>query len=52
MSIKEDQTLTTTQLIINTLSAMGAKPTAKTDGDGNITIKINAPTPTNGGKNN
>ena len=43
--------MTATQQIINTLSLMGAKPTTKTDNNGNITIKVNAPVPTNGGKN-
>ena len=44
--------MNTTQQIINTLSAMGAKPTVKTDSTGNVVIKVNAPTPTDGGKNN
>jgi hypothetical protein len=38
--------MNTTQQIIKTLSTMGAKPTAKTDGTGNTIIKVNAPTPT------
>ena len=35
-----------TQQIIKTLSLMGAKPTAQTDSNGNMIIKVNAPTPT------
>lgn len=30
--------------IISILSAMGANPAAKTDKNGNITIRVNAPT--------
>jgi hypothetical protein len=37
--------MNTIKLITGTLSAMGAKPTTGTDGDGNAIIKVNAPTP-------
>lgn len=36
--------MNTIKLITDTLSAMGAKPTTGTDNNGNIIIKVNAPT--------